>query len=160
MKSKDTALLLIFIGVAWLFCNYFGWTQRLFENAWVIVFWVIGLAFEIGGLSGPHKRGLLVPAGIFLTLGFIFSFCGVFGYRWMDTLWPLFIFAPAVGLFQMYLFGGRNGGLLVPVGVLSAIGGFFLFINIGGTLLLNKAVPALLIVLGIVFLILPKKTDN
>jgi hypothetical protein len=36
----------------------------------------------------------------------------------------------AIGLFQLFLFGGREKGLLIPVGMLGAVSVFFLSSNL------------------------------
>jgi len=47
----------------------------------------------------------------------------------MEYLWPVFILAPAAGLFQLYLFGPRVKALLIPVGILTGIGCFSLIVE-------------------------------
>jgi hypothetical protein len=54
----------------------------------------------------------------------------------MENLWPIFPLGVAIGLLQLYLFGGREKGLLIPIGILGAVSLFFLinnlfFINFG-----------------------------
>ncbi len=162
MKNKSVAVIFILIGIGGLFSNYLDLSQKIIGNAWVLVFWVLGFAFEIGFFNNPGNRnvGLLVPGGIFLTLGFIFSFCAVFGYGWMGTLWPLFILAPAVGLFQLYLFGEKSKGLLIPVGILGSISGIFLVMNLGDLLFLNISFPAILIGVGVLLIFTSKKKEE
>jgi len=48
----------------------------------------------------------------------------------MEYLWPIFPLGVAIGLFQLYLFGGREKELLIPVGILGAISLFFLINNL------------------------------
>ncbi len=162
MKNKNAAVFLILAGTAGIIFNYLDLPQRVIENAWVSVFWILGFAFEFGYFHDPasRKAGLLVPGGIFLTLGFIFSFCAVFGYRWMDILWPMFILAPAVGLLQLYLFGEKKKGLLIPVGILGFISGIFLLMNLGDLLFFNISFPAVLIVSGVLLIITSKKKEE
>lgn len=162
MKNKGIAILFILIGISGLISNYFGFPERILQNAWVMVFWIIGFAFEIGYFKEPsHKNiGLLVPGGLFLTLGFIFSFCSLFGYSWMEVLWPLFILAPAVGLFQLYFFGERNHALLIPVGILGTLSGIFLLMNLGNLFIFDLTFPAILIVIGVLLMFVPRKKDS
>jgi hypothetical protein len=48
----------------------------------------------------------------------------------MEYLWPLFPLGVAIGLLQLYLFGVREKGLLIPVGILGAVSLFFLINNL------------------------------
>jgi hypothetical protein len=70
--------------------------------------------------SGKNKdAGILVPGGILLFTGLtcqISMFFDVWGIAW-----PGFILAVAIGLFELYLFGNRKKGLLIPVGILTVL---------------------------------------
>jgi hypothetical protein len=48
----------------------------------------------------------------------------------MEDLWPIFPLGVAIGLFQLYLFGAREKGLLIPIGILGAISIFFIINNL------------------------------
>ncbi len=48
----------------------------------------------------------------------------------MEYLWPIFPLGVAIGLFQLYLFGGREKRLLIPIGILGAVSIFFLINNL------------------------------
>jgi|HigsolmetaAR203D_1030402.scaffolds.fasta_scaffold01203_14 hypothetical protein len=104
--------------------------------------------------GSPNMAGLLVPGGIFLTVGVVSQLATLFD-AW-KYLWPGLVLAPAVGLFELYLFGGRQRGLLIPVGILAFIAGIF-FIStsveaIFRVLSFQPAAAALLILAGIVML--------
>ncbi len=161
MKNRSIAILFILVGIGGLIFNYFGFPERIFQNAWVLIFWILGFAFEVGYFKDPSTKsiGLLVPGGLFLTLGFIFSFCSIFGYDWMEILWPLFILAPGVGIFQLYLFGDKNKALLIPVGILGTMSGIFLFMNLGHLFLFNLTFPIILIVIGVFLMFVPTKKE-
>jgi uncharacterized membrane protein len=68
-------------------------------------------------------------------------------------LWPGFILAPAVGLFELYIFGNQEKGLLIPVGILSGISMIFFTMNFRalGTFA-RYLVPIVLILIGITIL--------
>jgi hypothetical protein len=63
-----------------------------------------------------------------------------------------FIFAVAVGLFQLYLFSGRPKGLLIPVFILTAVAGisFSILVLNGFVSFINYSLiaPIALIVIG------------
>lgn len=154
-RSTFPGVILIVLGVIFLLANT-GVVGISWENFWPLILLGVGLLFEFGAFAGKEKQaGLLVPGGILLTISFIFLVCVFFGWHWMETLWPLFILAPAIGLFQLYIFGKREPGLLVPVGILSVLGLTFLFINLGLSRIFNLFFPALLVLLG-VFLLFKK----
>jgi hypothetical protein len=79
-------------------------------------------------LSRSGNEGLLVPGGILLTYGVMFAVSrdsGIFE----NGLWPLLIIGPAVGLFELYAFSRGRQGSMVPVFILTAVGGAFLLVN-------------------------------
>jgi len=71
----------------------------------------------------PKMAGVLVPGGLLLTVGTVCQISMLYD-NW-DIMWPGFILAPAVGLFELYWFGGREKGLLIPITILSAISVIF-----------------------------------
>ena len=76
-------------------------------------------------------------------------------------MWPGFILAPAVGLFELYIFGKRNKGLLIPIGILTGLSLIFFsmsFRSLGG--MARYIVPAMLILIGIAVLAKDKKQQN
>ena len=98
---------------------------------WPMIVLGMGLAFHASAwVGGRRSSGLLVPGGIFVTYGALFLVCALAGWRHMGTLWPLFIMGPGIGLLELYLFGKRKRGLLVPVFILLGIGTGFLFLRI------------------------------
>ncbi len=93
----------------------------IFRLTWPSIIIMISLFFFLGYFTKrPNGTGLLVPAGILLTIGatlFIGEmFPSLYGY-----IWPAFIASPAVGLLLLYLFGDRSPGLLVPIGILLTV---------------------------------------
>ncbi len=112
-------IVLIVLGISLLFLPGFE------NNMWVFVIWLPGTVMEYYGLK--DKKGLLVPGGIILIVAlaltlevFIHGFLAAGG-------WSLFVFAPAFGLIQLYLFNRKKTpGLLIPSGILLTI--FFTFI--------------------------------
>lgn len=108
--------------------------------------------FHYGFFNGRRKDpGLLVPGGILLVLGTAFQINMLFGL-W-DVLFPLYIFSVAFGLFELYYFGNRDKGLLVPVFILGGLS-FILFATISlkellGSVASNAAIPVALICVGL-----------
>ncbi|MCD1259814.1 hypothetical protein B5M42_013320 [Paenibacillus athensensis] len=91
--------------------------------------------------------GVLVPGGILFTAGIVCQLSMLFDL-W-HLLWPGFILAVAVGLFELYWFGGRNKWLLIPINILAVLAVVFFGVFSVGYLLgsLFGGQPILAIVL-------------
>lgn len=111
----------------------FSW---VFNLTWPMILIMISFFFFLGYFTKrPQGAGLLVPAGIFLTLGATFFIGEMFSSY--NLIWPAFIASPAVGLMLLYLFGDRSPGLLVPIGILLTIAATCFFselLNLWGVL--------------------------
>lgn len=100
----------------------FDWMDLgfLMANFWPMFVIIPGLAMHHSFFSGKSKdAGILVPGGILLTVGIVFQISMLFNL-W-HVMWPGFILAVAVGLFELYYFGTREKGLLIPVGILGGL---------------------------------------
>ena len=150
--------LLLFIGVMLILSN-FSVIEIVWENLWPLFLLIPGIFFELSYFISRKDAGLLVPGGILITYGLLFSINVIFGWHLMDNLWPIFPLGVAIGLFQLYLFGGREKGLLIPVGILGAVSLFFLFNNL---LFVDFRLLAgiLLVLIGIWIIFKKIKTDN
>jgi len=122
-------LSLLFIGVLLILAN-FGVIEIVWDNLWPLFLLIPGIVFELSYFIYRKDAGLLVPGGILITYGLLFLVNVNYGWHLMDNLWPVFPLGVAIGLFQLYLFGGREKGLLIPVGILGAVSLFFLVNNL------------------------------
>ena len=122
-------LFLLFIGVLLILAN-FGVIEIAWDNLWPLFLLIPGIVFELSYFIYRKDAGLLVPGGILITYGLLFLVNVNYGWHLMDNLWPIYPLGVAIGLFQLYLFGGREKGLLIPVGILGAISLFFLINNL------------------------------
>ena len=119
--------------------------------------------FHYGFFNGRRKDpGLLVPGGILLVLGVTFQINMLFG-MW-DVTWPLNIFAVAFGLFELYYFGNREKGLLIPIFILGGLSfifftSFFLRVLLGYSAS-KVAIPLLLIAIGLYVVFSGKRNRN
>ncbi len=102
-------------------------------------------------LSKGGNEGLLVPGGILLTYGIMFA-VSPDGNVFTSKLWPLFIIGPAVGLFEMYAFSRGRQGSMVPVFILTAVGGGFLLVNFYN-MSFGVIAAIILIILGVTLMI-------
>mgnify|MGYP007125560180 FL=1 len=111
------------------------------------------------GVFGRGSVGVLVPAGIITTVGLVCQIA-MLTDGW-SYLWPGFILAMAVGLFELYWFGGRHKGLLIPINILTALSIiFFVAFSLGnllGKLALGQSYIAILLILAGAFLIAARR---
>lgn len=98
-------------------------------------------------LLGGRTPGLLVPGGVLITAGVVCQIAMVtdgWGY-----MWPGFIFAAAVGLFELYFFGGRNKWLLIPINILTVLSAmFFIVFSIGA--IIGKLTSQPIVAIGLI----------
>lgn len=135
----------------------------LISNFWAALFIIVpGLIFHIAYFkSKDRKEGLLVPGGILVTWGLA---CQIsFTFHLWNVLWPAFILGVAVGLFELYLFGNRNKGILIPVGILGGVSLiFFSSFSTRWLFQLNISkyfLPGILVILG-AWIIFKKHPDT
>ena len=153
-------LILIVAGILGLLSGFgvlsVGWGQ-----IWPLFLVIPGLLFEFGFfLNGRRDPGLLVPGGILLTYGILFAFCSAYGFSWMGKLWPFFLLGPAIGIFQIYLFGTHDKSLLIPVGILGGLSLIFLLANLTTMDIGSILFPVILIIVGIVILLHARREDK
>lgn len=149
------------LGIFYFNIFSFGFIMSTF---WATLFLIIpGLAmhsiFFSGKMRGP---GILVPAGILLVSGITCQLSALFNI-W-GVLWPGFILSVAIGLFELYLFGGRPWGLLIPVAILGGMS--LIFFNVFsinallGPHFKQFFIPVVLILLGVLVIFRNKPRRN
>ncbi|NSW91163.1 MAG: hypothetical protein HPY74_10940 [Firmicutes bacterium] len=155
MQKKFNAVfgtILVILGTALLLRNFDIITLDLsIGKFWATYFLIIpGTIFHIAFFSGDKKDpGLLVPGGILLGVGIVNQVSTLYGL-W-HILWPGFILAVALGLFELYWFGSREKELLIPVGILGSISLIFFVQTLDKVLIFGLKkyiIPVILIVLG------------
>lgn len=139
----------------WDFINFrtlFRFIGTLIGRFWPALFLILpGLLFHSAYFTGNRRNpGVLVPGGILLVLGIVFQINMLFG-GW-SILWPVYIFSVAFGLMELYVFGSRERGLLIPIGILTALSlVFFIAFSLNRLLSINTrpyAIPVVLILMG------------
>lgn len=162
-KQTLVAPLLILIGIFLLMNSSkdIG-TGSIFAYFWPTFFIIpLGVFFHWMYFSLIGRGiGLLVPGGILLTAGLTCQIAIVTD-SWI-TMWPGFILAVAVGLFELYWFGNKNKYLLIPINILTVLSFiFFIAFSIGSLLsqfsIIQPILALLLIVTGAYVLFRPKK---
>mgnify|MGYP006278720701 CR=1 FL=1 len=144
-RHLGLGIILILVGVIFLLRNLD--IVRIY-NWWPIILLLIGVAFFVGWMRDRQQSGMLLPAGIFLVLGVQFLF--------LHASWPIYLLAPAAGFWLMYFLGERDVGLLVPASVLTVIALVFWLEDS----FLAEWWPALLIILGVILLIFPRRAPK
>lgn len=139
---------LVILGVLFLFEN-FGYIAFDFQDVWPVFVILAGTGFWIGYFQDKKNYGLLMPGSILVIYGLMFFYCVLEGWHYMSILWPVFIIAPGIGFFLMYLFGQREKGMLIPASILTGLGLLFMISHRGYL----RYWPVILIVVGIVLIV-------
>jgi hypothetical protein len=114
---------------------------------WPLILIIPGLIFELAYFKTGQNPGLLVPGGVLLVIGSIFMTAGIAGYGIIAKIWPLFIMAPAVGLFQLYWFDEKEKALFWVAFGLGSLSLLFLTFTLL-PLFVKFLIPGLLILAG------------
>jgi hypothetical protein len=153
--SMIIGFILILIGILYLLSNfgifeiYFDIFDIgfLFSRFWPMFIIILALVFHYAFFTGKSSdAGLLVPGGILLTIGMTCQISMLFDL-W-EYLWPGFILAVAVGLFELYFFGSKEKGLLIPVFILGGLSLIFFTISLGRISFLRIYLIPIILILG------------
>jgi hypothetical protein len=139
-------------------------TGTIFTYFWPTLFVIpVGVFFHwlYFGILNRRGVGVLVPGGIVFTAGIVCQISMLFDI-W-DVMWPGFMFAVAVGLLELYWFGGRNKWLLIPINILVVLSLLFFVIFSIGTLFSSiseyqSVIAIVLIVAGGLMIMMRKKS--
>ncbi|QAY67639.1 hypothetical protein [Paenibacillus protaetiae] len=113
-------------------------------------------------MLAPKGSGVLIPGGVLMTTGVVCQIAMLMG-NW-EYMWPGFILAPAVGLFEFYWFGPRNKWLLIPINILTILSLLFFALFSLGTLFNQlmgggKTIAAAVLILAGALVLFSKKKD-
>ncbi len=158
-RNSNIVIGVIFIALGALFLlSNLGYLYFSWNYVWPLALLIPGIYMHFAFFTGIDKNpGILVPGGILTTYGALFYANVFFGWHIMSELWPLFLIGIAVGLFELYLFGNHDKGLLIPVGILGGIGLSALLRSFIRFDLKGFLVPVILIAIGIAII---TKRDN
>jgi hypothetical protein len=116
-------LIIVAVGVILLLgkLGVFGFFWDVF---WPVFVLAPGLLFHVLYFNRVLPSGVLIPGGILVTNSIIFFLCTIFSWNLMAYLWPGFIFAVAVGLYEYYLFDKHSPrGTFVAAIILAIVSG-------------------------------------
>ena len=108
-----------FIGVQ---KGLFDWNQ-----IWPFSMIIPGIGFYLSYLKDRKNYPVLMPGTILLTLGIYFVFLTEYGWYHMEQFWPIFVFAPGLGFFMMFIGSGLKKNFLIPCVILITISLLFFF---------------------------------
>lgn len=151
-RQINAGIILIIIGTIFAMQS-FGLITNIWGMVWPVFLLIPAIGFHTAFFGGKTKNpGVLVPGGILLVLSGMFFFHNFFGWSSSGNTWPIYLFAVAFGLFELYLFGGKQWGLLIPITVLTGLGLIFTFSNFIVLLNLGRFWPFVLILIGLALL--------
>lgn len=154
----------IFLGTALILAGCLLFSNQFFdfnffsmEYFWPVFVLIPGLVFEASFFMSGRNPGLLVPGGIVTTIGMLFFFETFTNWRFAEYTWPVYILAVAIGLAQLYLFGTRQRGLLIPVFILTLVAVVSFAMAVFGGILswlnYSTVLPVVLILIGLYILV-------
>ena len=151
MKNKNNfwGFFLIIIGILLFVSKLFNIQLFNMGRLWPIFVLIPGLCFNFAYFSTRKGPGVLVPGGILTTIGLLFFFETMTNWHFAEYTWPIYPLAVAVGLFQLYIFGGRKRELLIPVGILTLVSATSFASMIFGSINTSLVVPAILVLVGV-----------
>ncbi len=114
-------IILILLGLSALINRIFFIDILSFRNLWPLFLLVPGILFEVKYFETRKDPGILVPGGILTTLGTLFLIENISSFHLRKYIWPLYPLSVAIGLFQLYWFGNREKGLLIPIFILTIV---------------------------------------
>lgn len=116
---------LILIGLVFILGNF-----GIFHPDWEVVFtWMImimGVFFWLGFLMDKSRSFLIMPGTILVIYGIVFFLISKYTWATIESMGPVFIMAPALGLYFTYLLHEKNRSVLITAAVLGVISLIFL----------------------------------
>lgn len=101
--EKLTGLLMILFGALYLvlqILNQLGYLDLRFYELWPLFIIALGLMFEAIYMLNKNYTGFLIPGGIITTIGLLHLFEVITRWSFAQYTWPIYILAPAIGLYH------------------------------------------------------------
>jgi hypothetical protein len=164
-RNLFVGAILIVLGALLVFSGGEAWsTGTMFTYFWPTLFVIpVGVFLHWMYFSVTNRRGvgLLIPGGILVTTGVVCQISMLFD-SWA-IMWPGFILAVAVGLFEFYWMGSRNRYLLIPINILTALSAIFFVVftisSLFSHLYVGKPILAMILILVGAFILFFKKKE-
>jgi len=146
-------LALIIIGIVFMLGNFGAFHPEWEEVfAWIIL--IMGVLFWIGFGMDRHRDFLIMPGTIMVIFGIMFFLIANYEWATIENMGPLFILAPAIGLYLTYLISRKNRSVLITAAVLGVISLIFLLNSVP---VLKYIWPILTVALGVYLVANPEK---
>lgn len=132
-KPFSIGLIIILAGIAILLGKW-GLFDFVSSMLWPFFVLLPGIAFHVLFFMRVMPAGVLIPGGILTVNGLLFFVCNVFGWYLMVYLWPVFIVAVALGLYEFAMFSQSRPIAVryVSIGLfIAAAAMFFLTLLVG-----------------------------
>ncbi|RKN86928.1 hypothetical protein [Paenibacillus ginsengarvi] len=126
----SVGLIIVIVGIILLLgkLGVFGFVWGLF---WPVFVLAPGLLLHFLYFNRVLPSAVLIPGGILVTCSILFFLCTIFGWSLMAYIWPGFIFAIAVGLYEFYTFDKYSPrGTLMAAVVLAILSGILFGVTI------------------------------
>jgi hypothetical protein len=118
-------LALIVIGLLFILGN-FGVFHPDWEMVFALIIMVMGILFWAGFIGDRTREFLIMPGTILVIYGVVFLLIARYERATIESMGPLFILAPALGLYLTHLLSRKHRGILVTSAVLGVISLIFL----------------------------------
>jgi len=152
-----SGIAIILVGI-FLLLGKVGVFDFVGSRIWPVFILAPGLFFHFLFFAKGLPSGVLIPGGILTVISFMFFYCNIFGWDSMSYLWPGFIMAVAIGLFETYFFdSNKPKAAFIGSAILAMISAIFFSFS----LLLASGIYFVavgLIVLGL--LLIRRRPDN
>jgi hypothetical protein len=149
-------LALIIIGLVFILGNF-----GVFHPDWEVVFtWMImimGVVFWVGFLMDKSRNFLIMPGTILVIYGVVFYLIAKYTWATIESMGPVFIMAPALGLYFTYLISQRNRSILITAAVLGVISLIFLLNSVPVFMYIWPFITA---ALGVYIIVNPEKKSD
>jgi hypothetical protein len=124
-RSIYQGLALIAIGLIFILGN-FGAFHPDWELIFALIITVMGVLFWLGFLGDRSRDFLIMPGTILIIYGVVFFLIARYERATIESMGPVFILAPALGLYLTHLLSRRNRSILITSAVLGVISLIFL----------------------------------
>jgi hypothetical protein len=146
-------LALVAIGLIFVLGNF-----GVFNPDWGVIFtWMImimGVLFWLGYYIDRSRDFLIMPGTILVIYGIVFFLIAKTTWATIGNMGPLFILAPALGLYFTYLIGRKNRSILITAAVLGVITLIFLLNSVP---VLKYIWPFVTVAVGVYIIMHPEK---
>lgn len=159
MKTKNIfwGAIFILIGITILANRILDTNFFNISTMWPVIILLIGILFEVDYFINRNNAGILVPGGILTIIGLLYLFETFTNWSYSSYTYPIYALSVAIGLLQLYIFGGKKRGVLVATIILFLITAINFLSVIYNSLFywikLNLVVPLIFIIIGLYILL-------